>query len=137
MSDVFSRVIHEWFFERYPDPEEGAYLNFDAVVTLIRTPNLKVFYREEVVDMQCWFTYGGVAPAQFRVLYADPKMFEKLEQELNRWDAIEKESPVRRDRSLRGCNVTATYERLKPRGQGCTQELVVSGNRPVPVSTTG
>lgn len=129
MSDVFSRVIHEWFYERYPDPEDGAYLNFDEVITLVRKPlNMKVFYRVEVVDMQCWFTYGGVAPAQLQVLYANPKMFDMLEQELDRWEAIERESIASNGRSLRGCYVTAAYKRLKPGVQYFRKELVVGGN---------
>lgn len=129
MSDIFSEPIHEWFHERYPDPDDGAHLNFDEVITLVRKPlNLKVFYRIEVVDMQCWFTFGGVAPAQFQVLYADPRMFEKLERELDRWEAIERESVATNGRSLRGCYVTAAYERLEPGVQYFRKELVVGGN---------
>lgn len=92
MSDLYSEVIHEWFHERFPDPDTGAYLNWDSVITIVQEPNLKIFYREEVVHLCCWFTYGGVSPAEFRVLYADPQMFDKLERVLEMFKTMEQES---------------------------------------------
>lgn len=92
MSDMYSEAIHGWFCEKFPRLFTEAYLNYDQTVTLVTEINMKILYREETVKMMCWFTYGGAMPAEFEVLYADPKMFDKLERAIYAFRDLEQES---------------------------------------------
>ena len=49
-------------------------------------------YKLDHVHTMCWFTYCGVTPADFSVLYADPKMFDILEKRLELYEKYEKEA---------------------------------------------
>lgn len=92
MSELYSEVIHDWLKERFPCPDKGAYLNFDNTITIIAEPNMKVYYREEVVHICCWISYCGVGPAEFRISYSDPEMFSRIDRAIQLCQEMEREA---------------------------------------------
>jgi hypothetical protein len=92
MSDLYSEAINSWVQEIFPDRDTGAYLNHDRVITIVAKPNIKIFYREDHVHVQCWISFTGVKPYELAVLYAEPQMFEILGKMLNKCKEIEQKA---------------------------------------------
>lgn len=84
-TELICAAIHSRIAEMFPDKEDGAYCGFDYKYTIIRVPDVKIFYHDDSANVLCWITGEGGASRRLLIEYADPTMMDQLEEALKDW----------------------------------------------------